>query len=686
MTVAVQALPITYNGNGTAAPLAVPFRFLAANHLVVTRIAANGARTILTRGTHYTVSGGGEGPSGTVTPLAPIAVGDKWEIDRATPREQPTAYPVGDDFPAKTHELALDRAMMVAQEQDRRASDIETRAPLALPGQVAPPLDIAGLQNGELIQYISGKLQRLPKAQFAGKVLGGDAAGNVIPFSGTGADAALRTDMATNLGFQLIKYKRAETGTFARTAAEMSRISAFDNMGVALAHWLPPDLDEAILSASNGSMLNSYLQAAFDNTRANVPLVFPPNAELRTSATIYNPRAIPIQGNWCQWRGYFGADTASDLLRVEPTSDKRGFFVRDMRMSFSIGGRHVLRLKSDGLPGALIDFDISNNQFGTVGDGVTLNGFALYLEGLGTHIGRVCNNGIAGGIYAATADRIVYETNLIGGYNGIKLDLIDGAFCTHIKNNAIVSRDGIVIENGQNIHITGNQIEQFGAYGANANGFSSQLVMYGLGTLPILNCVVENNNFGGGTNCLSPITLVANVEHCRFRNNQYNFGSTFNDVRILDGSVKYCSFDEQFFRNTGRDTSDPLIIFDAGTANRGVWKGATGLTFSNGWSAGTDFQRMIDPHISKVLLAGSLIVGSAATTTDLITVLPEGYRPKATTVLLCGNGADNAIAKLELRTNGQVYPAGPMPAAGTSIFLPGGYRAKVADTLSVGAI
>jgi hypothetical protein len=204
MTVAVQALPITYNGNGTAAPLAVPFRFLAADHLVITRIAADGTRTILTRGTHYSVAGGGDAQSGTVTPLAAIAVGDKWEINRVTPREQPTAYPVGDDFPAATHERALDRAMLVAQEQDRVAAAIALRTPLAPVGEVAPELDIAGIQDGELIVYSGGKLTRLVKAVFAGKFFGGDAAGNVVPLSGTGADASLRADLATVLGARLV--------------------------------------------------------------------------------------------------------------------------------------------------------------------------------------------------------------------------------------------------------------------------------------------------------------------------------------------------------------------------------------------------------------------------------------------------------------------------------------------------
>lgn len=223
MTVAVQALPITYNGNGTASPLAVPFRFLANDHLVVTRIAADGTRSVLVRGTHYSVAGAGPGPGGTVTPLAAIAVGDKWEIDRATPREQPTKYPTGDDFPAATHELALDRSMMVAQEIDARAAALAARTPLALPGQNAPGFDVAGLAEDDLLVFKGGRLRRFNSAPFSAKFYAGAAlTGKLIPAEGTGGgDLALRGDLADeDAGLQLAAFKQSGTGAIGRNAAE----------------------------------------------------------------------------------------------------------------------------------------------------------------------------------------------------------------------------------------------------------------------------------------------------------------------------------------------------------------------------------------------------------------------------------------------------------------------------------
>lgn len=217
MTVAVQALPITYNGNGTASPLAVPFRFLANDHLVVTRIDAAGARTVLLRGTDYTVSGADTGSGGSVTPLAAIAVGDKWEIDRFTPREQPTAYPPGDDFPAATHEKALDRTMLVAQEIDKVAAALATRTPLALPGQTAPAFDVTGLAEDDLLVFKGGQIKRFDAAPFAGKFYSGGADGRPVPSAGLGGgDLALRTDLASSIGSMLVRFLFNALGAVSR--------------------------------------------------------------------------------------------------------------------------------------------------------------------------------------------------------------------------------------------------------------------------------------------------------------------------------------------------------------------------------------------------------------------------------------------------------------------------------------
>lgn len=114
MTVAALPPSISYVENGASLSFAVPFRFLDGEHLVVTRVVG-GAETILTYGAAYTVTGGDTDAGGTVLLGASIN-GATLNIVRATPRSQPMDYTMADRFPAESHERALDRLTMIAQE------------------------------------------------------------------------------------------------------------------------------------------------------------------------------------------------------------------------------------------------------------------------------------------------------------------------------------------------------------------------------------------------------------------------------------------------------------------------------------------------------------------------------------------------------------------------------------------
>ncbi len=116
MTVAALTPSISYTENGVTLNFAVPFRFDPAGGLVVKRVLA-GAVTTLAHGTGWTATGGATDAGGTLTLLATVA-GAVLRIDRATPRAQQTDYATNDNFPAETHEAAIDRLMMIAQEQD----------------------------------------------------------------------------------------------------------------------------------------------------------------------------------------------------------------------------------------------------------------------------------------------------------------------------------------------------------------------------------------------------------------------------------------------------------------------------------------------------------------------------------------------------------------------------------------
>lgn len=152
MTVKVQYPIAIFEGNGTASPLNYDKRFLDSADLIVTHIAVSGDRTILLEASDYTVSGAGDPDGGQVVPISPIAIGDKWEIARTTPLMQPTDYSDTDGFPADSHELALDRQMLILQEQSARLD----RTPKVAPGETGPAIGV--IDEGQVLAMVAGEI------------------------------------------------------------------------------------------------------------------------------------------------------------------------------------------------------------------------------------------------------------------------------------------------------------------------------------------------------------------------------------------------------------------------------------------------------------------------------------------------------------------------------------------------
>jgi hypothetical protein len=130
MTISTTASRISYNGNGTTVAFSFPYRFLTNADLTVIRVAANGTETTLALGTDYTVTGADDDAGGTVTCVTAPVSGARLVIYRSVAITQEVDYITGDSFPAETHERALDRLTMVAQQLqdavDRSAKLSET--------------------------------------------------------------------------------------------------------------------------------------------------------------------------------------------------------------------------------------------------------------------------------------------------------------------------------------------------------------------------------------------------------------------------------------------------------------------------------------------------------------------------------------------------------------------------------
>ena len=120
MTVSSTTTSVSYTGNGSTTSFAVSFPFqgtgASAELEVIERTIATGAEATKSYSTHYTVTGG-NGSTGTVVAGSAPADTVQWHIRRKTTQTQTTDYVANDPFPAETHETALDRAIMISQEQ-----------------------------------------------------------------------------------------------------------------------------------------------------------------------------------------------------------------------------------------------------------------------------------------------------------------------------------------------------------------------------------------------------------------------------------------------------------------------------------------------------------------------------------------------------------------------------------------
>jgi hypothetical protein len=139
MTVGALVPSVEYLENGVTLSFAAPFRFFAPGNLEVTRLLADGSVITLAFGTHWSATGGATDTGGTVTLVASVN-GATLRIRRVTPRDQAADYTTNDRFPAESHEQALDKLAMIAQEQDVATADLNRRVLDVEAGAITLPL------------------------------------------------------------------------------------------------------------------------------------------------------------------------------------------------------------------------------------------------------------------------------------------------------------------------------------------------------------------------------------------------------------------------------------------------------------------------------------------------------------------------------------------------------------------
>lgn len=116
MTVESGSSRAQYSTNGTSGPWTVPFYFLESSHLKVYHTDVAGEETLLTLNVDYNVLGAGNPNGGTVTTTEAYVSGGSITLLRDVPATQGTDYRTADSFPAESHEIALDKLTMLAQQ------------------------------------------------------------------------------------------------------------------------------------------------------------------------------------------------------------------------------------------------------------------------------------------------------------------------------------------------------------------------------------------------------------------------------------------------------------------------------------------------------------------------------------------------------------------------------------------
>jgi len=202
MTISTTTSRISYNGNGVTTVFAFPYRFLADGDLVVVGVSSSGVETTRTLTTDYTVTGAGDDGGGSVTMIVAPDSGTMLVVYRSTDIVQETDYVSGDPFPAETHERALDRLTMIAQEIGA-AADRAIKVPVGDLSSLSTVLPAALDRRDKFIVFDENtggtELSTVTQTQVASAVAAAYAAGSTadaVTFLQSGTGAVARTAQA----------------------------------------------------------------------------------------------------------------------------------------------------------------------------------------------------------------------------------------------------------------------------------------------------------------------------------------------------------------------------------------------------------------------------------------------------------------------------------------------------------
>jgi hypothetical protein len=154
---------IQYNGNNsTVNAYAIPFPFFENGHIRAVVTNSAGVDTELALGSGFTLTGAGNPSGGSLVTVAAVPATSKVTIFRSVPATQTTSYQEGGDFPAASHERALDKLTMIAQ-QTKRLADRALKVPES---QSTNPPDLPNAGSGsKVLSSSNASLQWIEERQ-----------------------------------------------------------------------------------------------------------------------------------------------------------------------------------------------------------------------------------------------------------------------------------------------------------------------------------------------------------------------------------------------------------------------------------------------------------------------------------------------------------------------------------------
>jgi hypothetical protein len=445
------------------------------------------------------------------------------------------------------------------------------------------------------------------------------------------------------------------------------------------------------------------LQNAFNTAPLGCVLNFPPG-EYTLNDEMQFTRQMDLKGHGSIISSVPGSAAKSGIkMRIveavgQPAppgaTDCRGMRWEDL--IFQVQGACLHGLDSQQAVGqsatvlALLRMTIDNCRF-AVPDAAA--GYGMRFGGLVNQKHIVTKSEIINGVYLdGCADGMRFEFNTVfGKKRAFLIDLAQGAFCTIIRDNILVARDGAMdVRGGSQIHFIGNQIEQ-GDGLPNDGLFNCSVLFYGTSYRQRGNLVL-GNNFGGGENVRYNIVVAGEpsagggdfdlrdlvIDENTFNTASYNWGgspSTPIDILIANDLVKYTRIGRRnrlrgvgsarggsawttypaVAANTLND-GDLLSVSDGGTGTYGAWKAAATLSLQNGYSGSVRYRKTED---DTLVFEGLVVSGTAGAQNagTLIGTLPVGFRPAADTFLMAGtltSGVGVEPCGLLFQSNGEI--------------------------------